>query len=387
MFKHLIVLLFLLGLLFGVKAQSPISIPFYTENIVFDLKQVQLPGQPTKISLTTARQYLRKLKSLDMDKLARKLDQLQKQYVLNDWLLYQLLEKVIKKLYNPTKFQQKIINYCYLRQLGFDVRLAYWNSTIFVYAASENQIYKTPFIKIGTQRYYNLTAIQDFTIEKVENIMLIDKSSTNIRHFSFELDQLPNFRPDTVHHQLAFEYQNDSIKIDFQSDANIKTIISNHPMIDENAYFEVPLSTTLKTSLLPSLKNAIQHKSFPEAIKLFTYITRSCFLYAEDEGYFGYSKPMAGEEVFLYEKSDCEDRSALLYQLVKVLLDLPMAVIIYPEHVTLGIAIPDFKGEHIMWNDTPYYICDPTGPVNSTVIGRFPKGYKEKPYEILLTYK
>ena len=95
---------------------------------------------------------------------------------------------------------------------------------------------------------------------------------------------------------------------------------------------------------------------------------------------------MVAEEVFLHPYSDCEDRSALFYHLVKSLLDLPMVVIAYSDHITVGVAIPDFEGEYIKYQGKKFFICDPTGPEGSLELGRFPKGYKYKKYKVIHAY-
>ena len=387
MFRLLLVFSFLIAVTLKGGSQNWLSVPFYTENVELNYTPDKVPLLPRNLEPQKIRHYLYRFKQLKIGQLIASLKIYQDRFQLNDWLYYQLLSKAIDLIYQPSTQQKTFILYRCLEQLGYNIRMAYWENKVFIYAASESQLYKIPFIKINGHRFYNLTAINNTDLEKVGNVILIDDYNVNKKLFSFDLSQLPKLKPEIVEQELALEFAGDSIKIQFQSDENIRAILSTHPLVEESLYFKVPLSPTLKESLLPALKKIVQTKSFPEAIKLFTQITRSCFLYAEDEAFFGEPKPMVAEEVFLYERSDCEDRSALFYQLVKELLDLPMAVLVYPEHVTVGIAIPEFKGDHIILDDTPYYICDPTGPVNSTLIGRFPKGYKDRPFEILLTHK
>jgi hypothetical protein len=115
--------------------------------------------------------------------------------------------------------------------------------------------------------------------------------------------------------------------------------------------------------------------------------TRSSFQYREDKDYFGYSKPMIADEVFHYPFSDCEDRSALFFRLVKETVDLPMIIVAFPDHLTIGVALDEEIGEPISYRGRNYYICDPTGPVNSTDIGVFPNGYRNSDFEIIGNYK
>ena len=96
---------------------------------------------------------------------------------------------------------------------------------------------------------------------------------------------------------------------------------------------------------------------------------------------------MVAEEVFLYPYSDCEDRSALFIRLAEELLGLPMIVLAYPDHLTVGVALPQTKSGFVRYNSKAYYVCDPTGPVNSDAVGKIPEGYEDTPYEIIKEYK
>ena len=96
---------------------------------------------------------------------------------------------------------------------------------------------------------------------------------------------------------------------------------------------------------------------------------------------------MVAEEVFLYPYSDCEDRSALYVRLVQELLGLPMIILAYPDHLTVGVALPQTKGGFVRYKSKAYYICDPTGPANSAVVGEVPEGYEDTPFDIIKEYK
>ena len=122
-------------------------------------------------------------------------------------------------------------------------------------------------------------------------------------------------------------------------------------------------------------------------LEIITAFTRSAFNYKTDENHFGRSKPMIREEVFYYPYSDCEDRVAVFFGLVKELLNLPMLVIAFPDHLTIGVALDQPIGPAIRHKGKKYYICDPTGPNNSYEIGRIPKGYERKSFEILYHYQ
>jgi hypothetical protein len=122
-------------------------------------------------------------------------------------------------------------------------------------------------------------------------------------------------------------------------------------------------------------------------LEVLVSLTRSGFRYQEDTKYFGRSKPMVPEELFSYPYSDCEDRSALFYALVRELIDLPMVVIAYDDHLSVAVAADRVEGDNFSFQGRRYVFCDPTGPANSSVIGRIPPGYEKAKFQIIGQYK
>ena len=163
--------------------------------------------------------------------------------------------------------------------------------------------------------------------------------------------------------------------------------MDTYPVLREDYYLETPLSDTLARTLYPYLSAQLAGKNEWQATEFLAAFTRSAFQYKEDKVHFGCSKPMVAEELFLYPYSDCEDRTALFFNLVNELLGLPMLLIAYPDHLTIAVALPHRKGNYIRHEGRNYYFCDPTGPVGSHRVGVVPKGYENTAYKILKSYE
>jgi hypothetical protein len=73
--------------------------------------------------------------------------------------------------------------------------------------------------------------------------------------------------------------------------------------------------------------------------------------------------------------------------LVKELIDLPMIIVAYSDHLTIGVKLKNNQGKLLHHNGETYTICDPTGPNNSDKVGIYPKGYERKSYEIIGSYE
>jgi len=186
---------------------------------------------------------------------------------------------------------------------------------------------------------------------------------------------------------LQFTYRDSLYRIPVEVDETIINMMGTYPLIAEAEYVKAPLSPTLEASLIPALRNLLRQKSSQEALQFLVSLTRNGFRYEDDQVFYGRSKPMIPDEVIYYPVSDCEDRCALFFSLVQELLELPMLVLAYPDHLTVAVAYPAVYGDPILYQGQRYYVCDPTGPANSSTIGAAPTEYRRQSFEIILASK
>ena len=233
-------------------------------------------------------------------------------------------------------------------------------------------------------RFLGLTELQYKRTNRSKAVYLLNFLAAP-RGKSFSLAfTLPQLRPSIQKKDFVFQWREKEYKVSAEVDKTLVAIMKHYPIIDETGYIIAPFSKHLERSLLSQLKRIIAGKPLKQQVEILTSFTRSAFNYKEDESYFGRSKPMIREEVFHYPYSDCEDRSAVLYGLIEELLNLPMLVVAFSDHLTIAVAFKERIGAPIKHKGKTYYICDPTGPNNSSDIGYAPKGYERQSFEILL---
>jgi hypothetical protein len=333
--------------------------------------------------------YYKRLERSSFYVILEELDKYKCTYNLNDWLYYKLMKAAVKEYYRGgSKAQIELTTWFLLSKKGWNTRLAYSGESVFVYVFTEDELFEIPMIDDDGKTFVNLTGIGMKNKLRQGIYMLNFTPGPNGVAFSFYLESLPRFQPNQETRSFSFHFKDQKYQIDIQVDKRIKMLMDDYPIFAENEYLEVPFSETVENSLIPQLKVFLKGKNEAEALEFLVAFTRSSFRYKKDQEYFGDSKPMIAEEVFHYPFSDCEDRSALFYRLVKELLDLPMLIIAYPEHLTIAVAFsPQKGGDVIRFRGRNYYICDPTGPVNSTEIGWIPKEFRNTRFEIIGTYK
>ena len=384
--KIWIYLLFSLSVL-HTKANS-ISVVFYSEILRVNYHSNMLLDVAIEAEEHLMIRYYNNLKNTDYQVFIKDLKEKQQYFQLNDWLYYDLMTNCINQIFNNKSSLQKTLTCWFLlSESGFDTRLTYINNTAYLYVYTIDELFEVPMIQENGRNYVNLTNIHKNYGKQSMLYMLNHAGNSQAKAFSFDLLQLPNLSPQIISKELIFRNNKNLHHFQIRADQTIMELMKNYPFIAEEKYLNVPLSPTLANSLLPQIREKIRGKTKLEALKFLVAFTRSAFKYKEDKEHFGRSKPMIAEEVFHYAYSDCEDRSALFFSLVKEILDLPMIIVAFPDHLSIAVAADLPKKTAISYKGIKYYLCDPTGPVNSNEIGQFPEGFEQQSFEIIGTYK
>jgi len=114
--------------------------------------------------------------------------------------------------------------------------------------------------------------------------------------------------------------------------------------------------------------------------------TRYAFLYEDDQQNFGKEKRMSPEETLGSAYSDCDDRAALFFYLVREIYDLPMIALLYPTHITMAVQFSKPVGEPIRYKGKVYSLCEPTPEIDDLPIGKMAAKLKNIPYQIVYQY-
>ena len=395
--KKLLLLLPILGLLaFANGTETPttegtqsVSLTYYNEAVQIEYDRSMLDVRsPERDDRSIIRCY-EALERTHYQTLLNVLLYEKSRLQLNDWLYYDLMQRSVQRAM-PTAgpLQQQITCWLLLTKSGYDARMTYDSHGAYLNIYTTEQIYESPMFRDGDKLYVNLSALHQQGGQRSGSLYGVDlQPNPSGRAFSFSLATLPTFRPRPVAKTISFSYKGEQIDLDITTDRNLRDLMDEYPIFDEKNYIETPFSELAKQSLLPQLRELITGKSQREAVQILLAFTRNAFTYKEDNKAFGKSKPMIAEEVLQYEYSDCEDRSAIFYMLVKELLDLPMVIIAYDDHMSIAVGLDRNEGYTVRHLGDTFTMCDPTGPKNSIAIGFVPKGYEHKSFEILGRHK
>jgi hypothetical protein len=316
---------------------------------------------------------------------------LQARLKLDDWLFYQLIRRTAQEMSPKEENYHRYTLYKWflLSKCGYDATVAFNETHLTFYVRSDENIYGIPYFNRDAHLYiclnYHDYGSIDFEQEKLtETSVRIPEGQLP---FSYKITQMPDFKPDEYAiKDLQFDYNDQVYHFQVKLNPQVKTLFNNYPVADFETYFNIPLSKETYQSLIPELKRIVKKGSQKEGVDFLMQFTRYSFLYQTDQINFGKEKRLSPEQTLLYEHSDCDDRAALFFYLVKEIYNLPMIVLLYPSHVTMGVQFDKPVGDPIMYKGKSYSICDPTPQKQQTNIGELTKKMKHMSYEVVYEY-
>ncbi len=295
-------------------------------------------------------------------------------YNLNDWLQTKLMFDALE-LICPSRSDRfvNMMTWVVLVHSGFDARATFTRSTIYVNVATQEEVFESPMYDYKGKSFANLTVL----LRKGKFISVVNGVAFTPNHlgkdFSFSLQQLPELTPIVKTMIYDFEFKGKKQRISAKIDKTMVDMMKEYPKFDEVYYVTTPFSKVLRESILPELESAILGFTDKEKLEFLVTFTRTALKYGSDKKGFGtQNRPLTAEEALFYPLVDCEDKVAVIYNLVKELTPLNGVILALPNHLTFAVGLHQPVGKTYRHKGQKYTICDPTGPENTCEIGIFP---------------
>jgi hypothetical protein len=378
---------------FSTNAQERVyaSLDFYGDTIQFDYSKQAIVDYNSALSASSISAFHNQIKEADLSSILKGLADYKSQHKPDDWLFYQLIRRVAQHLSPKADNYHRYTLYKWflLKYSGYDAILAISDHKILFYVQSDENIYNIPFrVKSGKQyvclNYHDYGQI-DFEKESFTEVTM--QAPGVQRAFSYKLTRLPDFKSvEYLEKEVQFRYNESEYQFKLKLNPHVKSIFNNYPATDYAAYFDAPLSTETYSSLIPLLKKHVKKMSTRNGVDFLMRFTRYAFLFQPDTEVYGQEKRFLPEQTLLSEASDCEDRAALFFYLVKEVYNLSMIVLAYPEHVTIAVKFEKPIGHSIVYNGSKYSVCDPTPQKYDLRIGQLMPELRNRSYEIAYVY-
>jgi hypothetical protein len=314
-----------------------------------------------------------------------------KSHQLNDWLYYQLIRKSAEAI-SPKKgnyARYTFYKWFFLVKSGYDARLTIADNRLIFYVYNDEDISDIPFAVYGGKKYMCLNhhdyAFADLNkVPPQEMISVPDAKS----QFSYKVTRMPDFKPESYLEKLVtFNYKQKAYHFNIKLNPEVENIFKNYPGVDFEYYFNIPLTKETYRSLIPLLKKNVQGMRQKKGIDYLMRFTRYAFLYEDDDEHFGKEKRLSPEETLFSKYSDCDDRAALFFYLVKEIYDLPMIALLYPTHITMAVQFDKPVGKPILYGGKVYSVCEPTPQKENLNIGQISSNLKSSTYKVVYAYE
>jgi hypothetical protein len=394
--KATILLLMILGSMsvFGAGSHPPVQqvrFDFYGDSINVTGLEASFVDYTDCLSQDNIVAFYNKMNESGYEPLIASLLQYRIEHKPDDWLFYQLIRSTAQFISPKADNYQRytLYKWYFLSKTGYDATLNIAGDKLLFYVQCDENIYDIPYhLRDGKQyvclNYHDYGTI-DFTRNKFTKIFVNVPESTH--GFTYKLTHLPGFSPaDYEEKDLEFNYQDVNYRFKVMLNPKVKNIFANYPVADYQLYFNMPISKETYASLIPQLKENISKMGKRQGVDYLMRFTRYAFLYRPDGEHFGKEKRLLAEQTLLYEGSDCEDRAALFFSLVKEIYNLPMIVLAYPEHVTIAVKFDKPIGTPIIYKGQKYSLCEPTPQKEDLPIGKMSRELSNKTYEVAYAY-
>ena len=368
------------------------EIIFFGDTILYQRPTIKdSMGFGQNVSIIQLRQYYNQLQNANYDTLINIIKNYKLQHNLGDWIYYQLIRRTAQsnfpkdKGYNSYTF----FKWYLLARSGYNAQLSIFNDRLLLYVQSDDNIYDIPLFELAGKQYVCLNS-HDFAKLNINDSSLkkIDLPTQGAyKSFSYKINSLPDFKDKhETQKELFFKYHKRMNCINITIDEQMDILFSNYPAVDFDVYFNIPISAKTYSTLIPTLKKKVKKLSQQKGVDYLVNFTRNAFMYKTDQTNFGKEKRLSPEQTLMNTYSDCDDRVALLYYLVKEIYDIPMLVILYPNHVVLAVHLQKNVGTTLLFKNKKYTYCEPTPQAINLPLGQLMPTYLKSEYKIGFQY-
>ncbi|TSD67961.1 hypothetical protein FFF34_004860 [Inquilinus sp. KBS0705] len=370
----------------------PVHVDFYRNIFIVNVDKsalIDIPQTPTDKDIKLGYDQVTKAR---YQPIIDSLLSYKKQYQLNDWMYYQLIRRVAQQISPKETNYSRYTFYKWfmLSASGYDARLALSHQKIIFYVYNNEDIRDIPFFIVDDRQYvclnYHDYAKADLNEDPPIPVNINVPAAKQA--FSYKVTLIPDFKPEhDIEKQMSFVYGHKTYHFSIKLNSDLEKAFNNYPGVSFETYFNIPLSKQTYGSLIPMLRKNLKGMDEKKGVDYLMRFTRYAFLYENDDENFGKEKRLSPQQTLYASYSDCDDRAALFFYLVKEIYNLPMIALLYPTHITMAVEFSKPIGDPIIYNGKTYSVCEPTPQLEDMPIGQISAKLKNTPYQIVYAYQ
>jgi hypothetical protein len=324
--------------------------------------------------------YYHALHQTDYATYLHSINQLRDSLKLNDWLFLELLSQSLDKILSHHGEKEKQLNlWFFLSFSGIQTALATSDDQLLTFVSINDYVYDKPLMPIGDLLWMSTSNRGGNDLD-----LIMPPFCPPVKAFDVSWSAIPHLRSWPQEKTYHMTFQDSTYELTVQIDGQLVQFLQQIPTLNNHHYFHLPFSQLTDRTLIHQLMMITEKMTIRQKTEFLLTFTRSAFSYQSDLSVHGQSNPMFAEEVLAHPYSDCEDRAALFFRLARVLLPLPIVVMNFDDHISIGLEVDWPCEATFSYLNKRYCVCDPTGPSDSSQTGQWPQGYENKPFDIIL---
>ncbi len=275
---------------------------------------------------------------------------------LNDWG-YLVMAQALSEVLLPHRESEQVLLQGYLlTQFGVDVRLLRKSDRLVLAIASNETIYDNIYIKISNTKYYLVNAS-----EGGEIYTFSQSFSSNVRPLYMTSERAMNLQLTPSQTKTFVSKRYPEMSVTLRLNHNVLDFYDQYPHCRWEVYAGFPMDPFVEKELRKAFTPVLAGKSEAEVANMLLNFVQTAFDYKTDGEQFGYERTLFAEELFRFPYSDCEDRSVMFAQLVKMFMKRPVVLLSYPKHIATAVCFSeDVSGDYFLVGGKKFVVCDPT---------------------------
>lgn len=319
--------------------------------------KLQNPRQPADF----AGQWRSLSQSASAASLVKHLKNSAETYALNDYLTYELVAAYVMQEYpQASQAARHSLAHYLLANMGYNVRLALCgDGRALLLMAMDGMVYSRPYLDLGSTRYHLFELGQpDGTKTPADRI-----STCNIPDGT-DCGKAMGMRINGLRlpaNDLSFTLEGAGLKVTGTTNASLREMLYRYPQMAMGEYAASTVLPKVRKTIVDQLKQQLDTLPQRQAVDRLLQFSQQVTAYATDGNNHGFEKPYFMEEMLIYPKSDCEDRSIFYTYLLHNVLGVENQLIAYPGHESAAVCLDEeITGDHYDFNGRRFYISDPT---------------------------
>lgn len=281
---------------------------------------------------------------------------------LCDWAYFKALEKLTETLYK-SRNERAVFLAWLLTQSGFSMRLGLDKANLYLLLGTSDMLFGKLFWKME-DGYYSLMGEERVTSLKMVDMTFPGTSPLRMRmpagNILAENASAGRDLQSRRYPEAAASVACDKNRLAFYEDFPAAAI-GGTGNTNFMVYADMPLSESAGKNLYRCLFEQVAGKTEAEVANILLNFVQTAFDYKTDGEVWGRERVFFPEETLYYPYCDCEDRSILFSRLVRDIMGLETAFVLYPGHLATAVHFTtDIPGDYFIIGEKRYLVCDPT---------------------------